>query len=176
MTQTTWNEQEMMAETRNCIFWDDVFPALDVYLQVKKQFVMMSYNNRKWKSFLFYFLLVMKHSGHLKNCVSSNLFFFFFLSKFAASNRNRDISLCLVLDKRKMAEQTFGQIGIYSVFKILQTANNEEKPGRYKTQVTGNRPLFYQYGKYPKHLWKLTLGLIRSKQKFLGLRLTFMNA
>ena len=76
----------------------------------------------------------MKHSGHLKNCVSSNLFFFIFLSKFAASNRNRDISLCLVLDKRKMAEQTFGQIGIYSVFKILQTANNEEKPD--KTQVT----------------------------------------
>ena len=77
---------------------------------------------------------------------------FFFLSKFAASNRNRDISLCLVLDKHKMAEQTLGHIGIYSVFKILQTANNEEKPGRYKTQVTGNRPLFYQYGKYPKHL------------------------
>ena len=87
----------------------------------------------------------MKHSGHLKNCVSSNLFFFVFLSKFAASNHNRDISLCLVLDKHKMAEQTLGQIGIYSVFKSLQT-------GRYKTQVTGNRPLFYQYGKYPKHL------------------------
>ena len=49
-------------------------------------------------------------------------------------------------------KQPLGQIGIYSVFKILQTANNEEKPGRYKTQVTGNRPLFYQYGKYPKHL------------------------
>ena len=49
-------------------------------------------------------------------------------------------------------KQPLGQIGIYSVFKILQTANNEEKPGRYKTQVTGNRTLFYQYGKYPKHL------------------------
>ena len=152
MTQTTWNEQEMFAETRNYIFWDDVFPVLDVYLQVEKQFVMMRYNNRKWKSFLFLCSLGYEALRTFEKLRLKQPFFCFFLSKFAASSRNRDISLCLILDKRKMAEQTLGQIGIYSVFKILQTVNNGEKPGRYKTQVTGNRPLFYQYRKYPKHL------------------------
>ena len=42
-------------------------------------------------------------------------------------------------------------------------------------QVTGCRSLFRQHRKYPKHSWKLTLGLIRPKQKFLGLRLAFKN-
>ena len=37
--------------------------------------------------------------------------------------------------------------------------------GRYKTQVTGH--CFTR--KYPKHSLKLALGLIRPKQKFLGL-------
>ena len=37
------------------------------------------------------------------------------------------------------------------------------------------RSLFYQYRKYPKHSKKLTLGLVRPKQKFLGLKLAFMN-
>ena len=40
---------------------------------------------------------------------------------------------------------------------------------------TGHRSLIYQYRKYPKHSWKLTLGVIRPKQKFLGLKLAFMN-
>ena len=45
--------------------------------------------------------------------------------------------------------------------------------GRYKTQVTGHRSLFYQYRKYPKHLWKLTLVLIRPKKKFVRPRVSF---
>ena len=40
---------------------------------------------------------------------------------------------------------------------------------------TKHRSLFYQYGKYPKHSWKLTLGLSRPKQKFLGLMLALVN-
>ena len=45
-----------------------------------------------------------------------------------------------------------------------------------RPHVTGHRSLFYQYRKYPKHPQNLTLGLIRPRQKFLGLRLAFMNA
>ena len=50
--------------------------------------------------------------------------------------------------------------------------------GRFLLQVIGHRSLFYQYRKYPKHLLtlvsqKLTLGLIRPKKIFLGLRLAF---
>ena len=44
-----------------------------------------------------------------------------------------------------------------------------------QVQNTGNRSLFYQCRQYPKHKLKLILGLIRPKQKFLGLRLAFMN-
>ena len=47
--------------------------------------------------------------------------------------------------------------------------------GWYFSQVTGHRSLFYQYRKYPKHALKLTLGLIRPKQKFWGLMLGFLN-
>ena len=37
------------------------------------------------------------------------------------------------------------------------------------------KPPFLQYRKYPRYLQKLTLGLIRPKQKFFGLRLAFTN-
>ena len=45
-----------------------------------------------------------------------------------------------------------------------------------QVQNKGHRSLFYQYRKYPKHPLKLTLGLIRPKQKFLGLMLAFVNS
>ena len=35
--------------------------------------------------------------------------------------------------------------------------------------------MFYQYRNKPKHSLKLTLGLIRPKQEFVGLRLALMN-
>ena len=38
-----------------------------------------------------------------------------------------------------------------------------------------SNPPFLQYRKYPRYLQKLTLGLIRPKQKFLGLRLAFTS-
>ena len=42
-----------------------------------------------------------------------------------------------------------------------------------RSEVTGHRALFYQYRKYPKHLQKLTLGLIRPKQKFFRPKVSF---
>ena len=36
----------------------------------------------------------------------------------------------------------------------------------FEVQNMGHRSLFYQYRKYPKHLQKLTLGLIRPKVSF----------
>ena len=43
-----------------------------------------------------------------------------------------------------------------------------------QVQNTGHRSLFYQYRKYPKHSLKPPLGLIRPKQKFLGLMLALV--
>ena len=45
--------------------------------------------------------------------------------------------------------------------------------GRFLLQVTGRISLFYQYRKYPKHLLKLTLGLIRSKNTFFKAKVSF---
>ena len=53
--------------------------------------------------------------------------------------------------------------------------------GRYKTQVSGHRyrsqvsVLPNEYRNKSKHAWKLSLGLIRPKQEFLGLRFAGMN-
>ena len=52
--------------------------------------------------------------------------------------------------------------------------------GRYKTQATGHRSqvighFVCKYRKNPKHSLKLTLGLIRPKQEFLGLILVLVN-
>ena len=47
---------------------------------------------------------------------------------------------------------------------------------KHSSQATSHRSLFYQYRKYPKHSLKLTLGLIRSKQKLLGLMSASVNS
>ena len=61
-----------------------------------------------------------------------------------------------------------------SLFQPRSTCFN---PGQFGvgTINTGHRSLFYQYRKYPKHSLKLTLGLIRPKQMFLGLMLALVN-
>lgn len=47
--------------------------------------------------------------------------------------------------------------------------------GESNQQVTGCRSLFHQHKKHPKHSQKPTLGPIRLKQKFSGLRPAFKN-
>ena len=68
----------------------------------------------------------------------------------------------------------------FNLGQLVSTQVNLFQPrsvwGRYKTQVTGHRSLFYQYRKYPKHSLKLTFGLSRPEQKFLGLMLPLVNS
>ena len=58
-------------------------------------------------------------------------------------------------------------------FNLGQLVSTQVSLGQ--VQNTGHRSLFYQYRKYPKHSLKLTLGLSRPKEKFLGLMLALVN-
>ena len=58
-------------------------------------------------------------------------------------------------------------------FNLGQLVSTQVSLGQ--VQNTGHRALFYQYKKYPKHSLKLTLDLIRPKQKFLSLMLALVN-
>ena len=58
-------------------------------------------------------------------------------------------------------------------FNLGQLVSTQVSLGQ--VQNIGHRSLFCPYRNYPKHSLKLTLGLSRSKQKFLGLMLALVN-
>ena len=58
-------------------------------------------------------------------------------------------------------------------FNLGQLVSTQVSLGQ--VQNTGYRSLFYQYRKYREHSLKLTLGLSRPKQTFLGLMSALVN-
>ena len=71
---------------------------------------------------------------------------------------NESECLCMAVSRRFVFPRTLSTNAVCSPFAI-----------------TINMIAEYEYRKYPKHAQKLTLGLIRPKQKFLGLRLALMH-
>ena len=133
--------------------------------------------SRSMKRKYYYFSIAPKCAS-IENCDKVKLLDIFGSSRYSLWQKNKfafgeslNAKKCCDLFQTKL--RTSRQIFAH----ISATAEQNKKwvdENKMGHSIFINHP-FLQYRKYPRYLQKLTLGLIRPKQKFLGLRLAFTS-